>query len=266
MLKVIVTGASGRMGKSIVKVVQERDDVELVGAVERSSHPEIRKDIGELSGIGKIGIKLVANIEKVAGQADCIIDFTSPEATIHHLDIAKKYHVPIVVGTTGFSHQQRCRLKEIGEGMQIVVAPNMSVGVNLLLKVVADIAEVLGKDYDVEIVEAHHRYKKDAPSGTAVRFAEVIADALKLDLDEVATYGRQGIIGERKVDEIGIQSIRAGDIVGDHTVIFGGDGERLEITHRAHSRDTFVQGAIRAALWLVNQPNGLYDMHDVLGL
>ncbi|MBI5875239.1 MAG: 4-hydroxy-tetrahydrodipicolinate reductase, partial [Deltaproteobacteria bacterium] len=189
-----------------------------------------------------------------------------PEATMHHLDIALKSKIAMVIGTTGFSHHQRERLKEVGSQMQVVAAPNMSVGVNLLLKVVSDMAKVLGRDYDVEIVEAHHRLKKDAPSGTAMRFAEVLAYSLNRDLNKVAVYERHGIIGERKPEEIGIQTIRAGDIVGDHTIIFGGMGERMEITHRAQSRETFARGAVRAAQWVVKQPKGLYDMQDVLGL
>ena len=266
MVKIVVTGAAGRMGKSIINVIRETVGTELVGAVERSGHADIGKDAGEVAGSGKLGIKLTDNFEKAVKKADCIIDFTFPEATMYHLDIALKNNIAVVIGTTGFSHHQRERLKEVGSQLQIVAAPNMSVGVNLLLKVVSDMAKILGKDYDVEIIEAHHRLKKDAPSGTAMRLAEVLAYSLNRDLDKVAVYERHGILGERKSEEIGIQTIRAGDIVGDHTIIFGGLGERLEITHRAQSRDTFARGAVRAALWLVKQPKGLYDMQDVLGL
>lgn len=266
MVRIVVTGAAGRMGRNIINVIRETAETELAGAVERSGHPDIGKDIGEVSGSGKIDIKLTDNFEKVVKKADCVIDFTLPEATMHHLDIALKSKIAMVIGTTGFSHHQRERLKEVGSQMQIVAAPNMSVGVNLLLKVVSDMAKVLGRDYDVEIVEAHHRLKKDAPSGTAMRFAEVLANSLNRDLDKTAVYERHGIIGERKPEEIGIQTIRAGDIVGDHTIIFGGMGERMEITHRAQSRETFARGAVRAAQWVVKQPKGLYDMQDVLGL
>lgn len=266
MVKIVVTGAAGRMGKSIINVIRETAETELVGAVERSGHADIGKDVGEVAGSGKVGIKLTDNLEKAAKKADCIIDFTIPEATMHHLDIALKNNIAVVIGTTGFSHHQRERLKEVGSQLKIVAAPNMSVGVNLLLKVVSDMAKILGKDYDVEIIEAHHRLKKDAPSGTAMRLAEVLAYSLNRDLDKVAVYERHGILGERKPEEIGIQTIRAGDIVGDHTIIFGGLGERLEVTHRAQSRDTFARGAVRAALWVVKQPKGLYDMQDVLRL
>lgn len=266
MVRIVVTGATGRMGRNIINVIKETQGAELAGAVERFGHPDMGKDIGELAGTGKSGIKLTDNFEKAIKKADCVIDFTLPEATMHNVEIALKNNIPMVIGTTGFSHHQRERLKEVGAKMQVVAAPNMSVGVNLLLKVVSDMAKVLGKDYDVEIIEAHHRLKKDAPSGTAMRFAEVLAHNLNRDLDKVAVYERHGIIGERKPEEIGIQTIRAGDIVGDHTIIFGGLGERLEITHRAQSRETFARGAVRAALWIVKQPKGLYDMQDVLGL
>lgn len=266
MVKIVVTGAAGRMGRSIINVIRETRLTELVGAVERFDHPDIGKDVGEITGSGKLGIKLTDNFEKAVKKADCVIDFTLPEAAIHHLDIALNNDIAMVIGTTGFSHHQRERLKEAGSQMRIIAAPNMSVGVNLLLKVVSDIAKILGKDYDVEIIEAHHRLKKDAPSGTAIRLAEVLAHSLERDLDKVAVYERHGIIGERKPEEIGIQTIRAGDIVGDHTIVFGGLGERIEVTHRAQSRDTFARGAVRAAMWVVQQPKGLYDMQDVLGI
>lgn len=266
MAKMVVLGAAGRMGKSIINVISETKDAELIGAVEKSGHSDIGRDMGEMSGAGRSGVKLTDNFEKAIKKADCVIDFTFPEATMHHLDIAQKNNIAMVIGTTGFSHQQREKLKEAGKEIPIVAAPNMSVGVNCLLKIVSDTAKVLGKDYDVEIIEAHHRFKKDAPSGTAMRLAEALASGLGRDLDKVAVYERHGIIGERRPDEIGIQTIRAGDIVGDHTVIFGGQGERIEITHRAHSRDTFARGAVKAAMWIVNQPKGLYDMQDVLGL
>lgn len=266
MIKLVVTGAAGRMGRSIINVIRETGDAELAAAVERSGHGDIGKDAGEVAGSGKTGIKLTDNFEKAIRKADCIIDFTFPEATMHHLDIALKNDIAMVIGTTGFSHHQRERLKDVGNKLRIIAAPNMSVGINLLLKVVSDMAKVLGKDYDIEIIEAHHRMKKDAPSGTAMRLAEVLAYSLNRDLDKVAVYERHGIIGERKPEEIGIQTIRAGDIVGDHTIIFGGMGERMEIIHRAQSRETFARGAVRAALWIVKQPKGLYDMQDVLGL
>ncbi|MBI5286845.1 MAG: 4-hydroxy-tetrahydrodipicolinate reductase [Deltaproteobacteria bacterium] len=266
MIKVIVSGAAGRMGTRIINVIQETRDVELVGALERPEHPTIGKDVGEGVGLGRLGVKVVSDLGKIIRKADCIIDFSYPDASMKNLEAAVKYEKAMVIGTTGFSHHQRERLKELSQKTRVVAAPNMSVGVNLLLKVIHDVARILGNDYDVEIIEAHHRLKKDAPSGTAMRIAEILAAALGRDLNKVVVYERRGIIGERKPREIGIQTIRAGDIVGDHTVIFGGLGERIEITHRAHSRDTFARGAVKAAVWLVNQPNGLYDMQDVLGL
>lgn len=266
MVKIVVTGALGRMGASIINVIKETEGIILAGAVERPEHPQIGNDLSEALNFGKKGIKITDHISKVIKNADCVIDFSHPEASIENLEAASKHEKAMVIGTTGFSHNQRERLKELSQKTRVVAAPNMSIGINLLLKVVNDFASVLGNDYDVEIIEAHHRLKKDAPSGTAIRIAEVVASALKRDLEKVAVYERKGIIGERKQDEIGIQTIRAGDIVGDHTIIFGGLGERLEITHRAHSRDTFARGAVRAAMWIVKQENGLYDMQDVLGL
>lgn len=266
MTKLVITGAAGRMGKNIITVVRETGNAEIAAAVERPGHSDIGKDAGEVAGSGKIGIKITDNFEKAIRHADCIIDFTFPDATMNHLNIALKHNIAMVIGTTGFSTHQREELKDAADKLRIVAAPNMSVGVNLLLRVVSDMAKVLGKDYDIEIIEAHHRTKKDAPSGTAMKFAEVLAHTLERDLDKVGVYERHGIIGERRPDEIGIQTIRAGDIVGDHTIIFGGMGERMEITHRAQSRETFARGAVRAALWVVNQPKGLYDMQDVLKL
>lgn len=266
MVKVIVSGATGRMGSRIINLIQETDGLTLVGALERPEHPTIGQDVGIGVGVGRLGVKVVGDLGKVIKKADCIIDFSNPDASMKSLEVAVKYDKAMVIGTTGFSHHQRERLKELAQKTRVVSAPNMSVGVNLLLKIIPEMARVLGMDYDVEIIEAHHRLKKDAPSGTAIRMAEVVAHALGRNLDKVAVYGRKGIIGERKPQEIGVQTIRAGDIVGDHTVLFAGLGERIEITHRAHSRDTFARGAIRAALWVVNQPRGLYDMQDVLGL
>lgn len=266
MVKLIVTGALGRMGTNIINVIKETEGAVLAGAVERFDHPSIGKDLSEVLSFDKKGIRVADNIAAFIKHSDCVIDFSHPEASIQNLESAVKHNKAIVIGTTGFSHHQRENLKKLAQKTKVVAAPNMSIGVNLLFKVVSDVADILGSDYDVEIVEAHHRLKKDAPSGTAMRIAEVLASALKRDLEKVAVYERKGIIGERKPEEIGIQTIRAGDIVGDHTVVFGGLGERLEITHRAHSRETFARGAVRAAMWLVKQENGLYDMQDVLGL
>ena len=266
MISVTVTGAAGRMGKTIIGVINGTEGVELAGATEHGDHPSIGKDAGEVAGVGRLGVKITRDFGRAIGKADAVIDFTSPDATMEHLEVARQKKVPMVIGATGFSHSQRDKMKTLGKKMGIMAAPNMSVGINVLLKVVADMAQLLGDGYDIEIIDAHHRHKKDAPSGTALRLGEVIANSLQRKLEDVAVYERHGIIGERRAGEIGIQTIRAGDIVGDHTVLFGGPGERIEVTHRAHSRDTFASGAVRAARWLVGQPEGLYDMQDVLGL
>jgi 4-hydroxy-tetrahydrodipicolinate reductase len=266
MIYAAITGAAGRMGRRIVNFIQKDPRVALSGALERSGHPLLGRDAGEVAGLGKLGIKITDNPKRAFRNSDVVIDFSNHEATIMCLEEAVSLGKAFVIGTTGFSHHQRERIKELSQGTRVVMAPNMSVGVNLLFKLVEEAASVLGGDYDIEIVESHHRHKKDAPSGTALRIAEIAAHTLKRNLARVAVYERKGIVGERKTEEIGIQSIRGGDIVGDHTVIFAGPGELIELTHRAHSRDTFATGAVKAAVWVVNKPNGLYDMQDVLGL
>jgi len=195
-----------------------------------------------------------------------IINFTNPEASIESLEFAKEIGSAIVIGTTGLSPEQMNRIKELSKGVRCVFSPNMSVGVNVMFKIVQEVAQVLGPEYDIEIFEAHHRMKKDSPSGTAAKLGELVSKAIGRDFGQVGVYGRKGMVGERTKEEIGMQVIRAGDIVGEHTVLFGGIGERLEVIHRAHSRDNFARGAVRAAFWVVSQPNGLYDMQDVLGL
>jgi len=265
MIKIAVTGAAGRMGKAIINAIMAEPQTSLTGALEREDAPFVGKDAGEAAGGEKLGVKIVSSMDKAFKGADVIIDFTLPEASLHFLAYAVEQKKAVVLGTTGFSHHQREEIKEISLKIPVVMAPNMSVGVNLLLKLVHDAAVAIGRDYDIEIIEAHHRHKKDAPSGTAIRIAEVIASAVDRDLARVAVYERKGIIGERRPEEIGIQSIRAGDIVGDHTVVFAAPGERIELTHKASSRDTFAAGAVRAALWLAAKPAGLYDMQDVLG-
>lgn len=266
MIRIAVSGAAGRMGKAIVTSIDQNPAAELAGALEREDSPFIGKDSGELSGLGKNGIRITESVEKAIKKADVIIDFSTPEASMKLIEECVGAGKAIVIGTTGFSHHQRDEIKEIAQKGKVVMAPNMSIGVNLLLKLVHDAAKVLGNDYDIEIIEAHHRLKKDAPSGTAIRIAEVAAAAVSRDLEKVAVYERKGIIGERRPEEIGIQTIRAGDIVGDHTIMFAGPGERIELTHKASSRDTFAAGSVKAAIWLADKPNGLYDMQDVLGL
>jgi len=217
-------------------------------------------------GLGRTGILIGDSLAGCIDRGDVVIDFTSHEVSAGHLEIAAAKGKGIVIGSTGFTAEEMNRARELSPSVRCVLTPNMSVGVNVMFKVLADVAGILGDDYDVEIVEAHHHLKKDAPSGTAIKMAQVIAESLGRDLEKVGVYSRKGMIGERTRSEIGIQTLRAGDIVGEHTVIFGGMGERLEFIHRANSRDNFARGAIRAALWVVGRENGLYDMQDVLGL
>ncbi|ACI20959.1 4-hydroxy-tetrahydrodipicolinate reductase [Thermodesulfovibrio yellowstonii] len=266
MIKIAVCGAAGRMGSRIVALSRDYPELKLTGAIESKTNPKIGTDAGIIAGIGEIGVKIDDRLEKAIDNADVVINFTSPEATLEHLEIVKKFKKSMVIGTTGFSNEQLSIIQKASKKIPIVLSPNMSIGVNLLFKILKDVAKVLGDDYDIEIVEAHHRMKKDAPSGTAIKMAKVIAEALNRNFDEVAVYARKGIIGERTKKEIGIQTVRAGDIVGEHTVIFGGLGERIEIIHKASSRDTFARGALRAVIWLYGKPAGFYDMGDVLGI
>jgi 4-hydroxy-tetrahydrodipicolinate reductase len=266
MIKAIVAGAAGRMGGRIIHMLEGAQDIVLAAAFEKAGHPAIGRDVGEVIGLPGKNIKIASSLAEVLPLGDVLIDFTHPEISLEHLKLAAPTGEAMVIGTTGFSAAQIEEIKKLAQNTQVVLAPNMSVGVNLMFKVVADIAQILNSGYDVEIVEAHHRLKKDAPSGTALKLAQVIAGSLKRDLDQVGVYERKGMIGQRTDAEIGIQTLRAGDIVGEHTVMFGGIGERLEIIHRAHNRDNFARGAVRAAHWIVSQPQGLYDMQDVLGL
>jgi 4-hydroxy-tetrahydrodipicolinate reductase len=266
MVKVIVTGAGGKMGSRIIGMISAMEDIRVVGAIEVKGHPIIGRDLGHSLGAGRTGALVNDSLADCIDQADVVIDFTDHEASLNYLKIASEKNCAIVIGSTGFTAEEMATARRLSEKTRCVLSPNMSVGVNVMLKVLEYCAGILYEDYDVEIIEAHHHLKKDAPSGTALQMARVIADRLGRDLEREAVYTRCGMIGERTRREIGIQTIRAGDIVGDHTVIFGGIGERLEIIHRAQSRDNFAKGAIRAAQWIVKQKNGLYDMQDVLGL
>ncbi|MDX1775691.1 MAG: 4-hydroxy-tetrahydrodipicolinate reductase [Desulfobulbales bacterium] len=266
MIKVIIAGAAGRMGRRIGYMVNEHPDLQVAAGFERPDSPDLGKDIGELGGYGTTGIKVASGLDAAIDQGDVIIDFTFHEATMQIARRAAEKNRAMVIGTTGLSPENLADLAGFAESFPCVQAPNMAVGVNVLFKLAAKVASILGKDYDMEIVEAHHRMKKDAPSGTAMKLGELMARAVGRDLDNVGVFGRHGIIGERTDKEIGLQTIRAGDIVGEHTVYFAGAGERLELTHRAHSRDNFARGAALAAAWVVKQPNGLYSMFDVLGL
>jgi len=266
MVKAVITGAGGKMGGRIISLISAMDDIEVVAAVEVAGHPMVGRDIGQVLGLGKTGAVVHDKLADCIEKGDVVIDFTHHVASLSNLQMAVEKKRAIVIGSTGFTKEEMSRVKEITSNTRCVLAPNMSVGVNVMLKVLEYCAGILGEDYDVEIVEAHHHLKKDAPSGTAMKMAQVLADKLGRNLEEVGVYERKGMIGARTKKEIGIQTVRAGDIVGEHTVIFGSVGERLEFIHRAHSRDNFAKGAIRAAKWIVNQKNGLYDMQDVLGL
>jgi 4-hydroxy-tetrahydrodipicolinate reductase len=266
MNNVIVAGAAGRMGRRISYMVHQQKGLALVAGFERPDSPEVGSDIGELAGIGSLNVQVADSFEAVADKGDVIIDFTFHEATMALARKAAGQNKAMVIGTTGLSNDNLAELKELARNFPCVQAPNMAVGVNVLFKIAKKVAAILGDNYDIEIVEAHHRMKKDAPSGTALKLGEMVAEGVKRNLDEVGVYARHGIIGERTDQEIGIQTIRGGDIVGEHTVFYCGPGERLELTHRAHNRDNFARGAAVAAAWVVNQPNGLYTMFDVLGL
>ena len=268
MIKAVVTGAAGRMGSRIINVLSTSEGVRLAGAVERKGHALVGQDASGPAGVPAGGVLTVITDDLAAAlkAGDVLIDFTFPEASLEHLKVCAEHGKAAVIGSTGFTREHLAEVQKQVQKIPCVLSPNMSIGVNLCFKVLAEIAKTIGEDYDMEIVEAHHRMKKDAPSGTAMKMAQVLAQAVDRNLDEVGVYARKGMIGERTKKEIGIQTLRAGDIVGEHTVLFAGKGERIEITHRAHSRDTFAAGAVRAAKWVVGKKPGLYDMQDVLGL
>jgi len=264
MIKVGVVGIGGRMGALICKRVINAPDMELAGALEKDGHPIIGKDAGMVLGIGHQGVSITSDCSLSFKDASVIIDFSIPEASVSHLGFAAKAGKAMVIGTTGFSNEERSIIENLAAKTPVVMSPNMSIGVNVMFKVAGLMAELLDNSYDAEIIEAHHRHKKDAPSGTAKRLAIEVAKARGIDLDRCARYERYGIIGERPADEIGIQTIRAGDIVGEHTLIFAGSGERLELSHKATSRENFALGALRAARWIADRKPGLYTMADVL--
>lgn len=266
MQRIAVMGAAGRMGKTLIEAVQQAEGAQLSVAIDRADSSLVGADVGELIAQGKIGVALVGDLNAVLDQFDVLIDFTHPSVTLKNLDVCRQAGKAMIIGTTGFSPEQKQQLAEAGKQIPIVFAANFSVGVNLCLKLLDTAARVLGDEVDIEIIEAHHRHKVDAPSGTALRMGEVVANALGRDLQKVAVYGREGQTGARERETIGFATVRAGDVVGDHTVLFAAEGERVEITHKASSRMTFAKGAVRAALWLQGRQSGLYDMQDVLGL
>jgi len=266
MVKAAVTGAAGRMGARIIGVIDDTEGIELVGAIEHDQHYALGQDAGEVAGVGKLGVKISSDVNEVMEKADVLIDFTFPDVTIENLEVVSRNKKAAVIGSTGFSASEMEEVRKLAGNIPCIIAPNMSMGVNLMLKLVAEAARALGNDFDIEMVETHHKLKKDAPSGTAMKLAEVAAEAVGRNLSEVGVFERFGMIGARSKEEIGIQTLRGGDVVGDHTVYFYGTGERLEITHRATSRDTFATGAVKGALWIAGKAPGIYDMQNVLGL
>jgi len=266
MVKITVAGAAGRMGGRIIHMICQNPETDLAGAFEHSEHESVGSDAGSIAGVGELGVKICGSLDEGINGADVLIDFTRPESTLENMRGASEKGISTVIGTTGIPEDGVAEIKALAGKAPCVMAPNMSVGVNVMFKIAGEMARILGNDYDMEILEAHHRLKKDAPSGTAMRLGQILAEAVDRDLEKVGVYGRKGMIGERTDEEIGIQTWRAGDIAGEHTVMFGGIGERLELVHRAHNRDNFARGAVRAALWITGQPAGLYDMQDVLGL
>ena len=264
--RIAVNGAAGRMGRCLIQAVAQTEGLTLSAAIARVESSLMGSDAGELAGVGKLGVEITSDFGAAIAQSDVIVDFTLPEVTMELIPHCLESQCRLVIGTTGFSDEQKILIEQAGGQIAIVLAPNMSVGVNLSLKLLDIAARVLGDDADIEIIEAHHRHKVDAPSGTALRMGEVVADALGRDLKTCAIYGREGRTGERDPKTIGFATVRAGDIVGDHTVMFAAEGERVEITHRASSRMTFALGAMRASTWLMSHNQGLFDMQDVLSL
>ncbi len=266
MQKIIVIGAAGRMGKRLVTCVKNAEGMELVGATEYSECPRLGQDAGVVAGVGETGVEITSDLQPLLACADATIDFSTGNV-IKNAKFAVAAGVSVVIGTTALSNNDKKELANLAEsGGKIVFAPNMSVGVNLLFHLAQQVAGILGDDYDIDIVEMHHNKKKDAPSGTAVRLGECVADGRNLSYEKNAVHGREGMVGERKKSEIGMHAVRGGDVVGDHTVIYASEGERVELTHKASSRDTFAMGALKAVRFLATADAGLYDMQDVLGL
>ncbi|MFT5611679.1 MAG: 4-hydroxy-tetrahydrodipicolinate reductase [Polaribacter sp.] len=264
MLKLAITGVAGRMGRAVVQATAENPAVQLSAAVHRPGSSFLGVDAGQLAGVGTLNVPITRGLENA--DFDCLVDFTLVDSALENLRFCRANNKAIVIGTTGFDEPQRLEIKAVGADIRVVLAPNMSVGVNLCFALLEQAAAVLGDEADIEIMETHHRHKLDSPSGTAIRMGEVIATTLGRDLKQCAIYGREGLSEPRDRNTIGFATTRAGDVVGEHTVLFASEGERVEITHKASSRQTFAKGALRAALWLQDQPSGFYDMQDVLGL
>jgi len=265
IMKVAIAGATGRMGRALIETVLRTPDARLAAALEQPAHPSIGRDAGQLAGEA-CGVAISDDVQRALSGCDVLIDFTRPEATLHHLAVCRNLGVRFVIGTTGFNDAQKQTIADAASEVPIAMAPNFSVGVNVTFKLLEIAATALKEGFDVEILELHHRHKIDAPSGTALRMGEIVARALGRDLKRSAIHGREGVTGERKSDTIGFAALRGGDAVGDHTAMFLGTGERIEITHRAGSRATYAEGALRSARFLMDKKNGLYDMQDVLGI
>ncbi len=263
--RVAVAGATGRMGHMLIEALRASDDCRLTGALDLPSSPALGNDASAFLGHAS-GVPVTADLRAGLANADVLIDFTRPEGTLAHLKVCRELGVKAVIGTTGFSEAQKREIQDVAKDIAIVMAPNMSVGVNVTLKLLQMAAQALSTGYDIEIIEAHHRHKVDAPSGTALKMGEVIAEAMGRDLKDCAVYAREGVTGERDPSSIGFATVRGGDIVGDHTVLFAGTGERIEITHKSSSRATYAQGSLRAVRFLAGRQNGLFDMFDVLNL
>lgn len=264
-MKIAIAGSAGRMGRTLIEAVLKDGEMRLAVALEQADSAFIGKDAGELAGT-PCGVAITADFHEALSGADCLIDFTRPAGTLAHMSACRRHGLAMVIGTTGMDMEQRLHIQDAARDIPIVFAPNMAVGVNLVFKLLDTAARVLSQGYDIEVIEAHHRHKVDAPSGTALRMGEVVAEALGRELSRCAVYGREGVTGERDPSTIGFATVRGGDIVGDHTVLFAGTGERVEITHKAASRMPYAQGSLRAARFLKGRKNGLYDMQDVLGL
>ena len=264
MIRVVITGVCGRMGRCITRGIAQQTDMQLVGAIQYPEHPQIGKDAGIVAGIHEIGVSIAGKLDEVLEDTDVVIEFSKPEATLQHLQQVVDANKAMVIGTTGFNANELPTIEVLASQIRCVMAPNMSLGVNVMIQALELVAKALGDDYNIEVVEAHHHHKADAPSGTALRLTETLTTALGLDLDEVGVYGRHGIVGARPKKQIGIHAVRGGDIAGDHTVLFATEGEQLSVVHRAHSPEAFAKGAIRAARWVIDAPKGLHDVSEIL--
>ena len=264
MIRVVITGICGRMGRCLTRSIAQQTDMALAGAIQYPSHPQIGSDAGVVAGIGDIGVPITDRLDDVLQNADVVIEFSKPKAALGYLQQVTNADKAMVIGTTGFDPDELATLKGLASQTRCVMAPNMSLGVNVMIQALDLIAKALGDDYNIEVIEAHHNHKADSPSGTALRLAETVTATLERDLDEVGVYDRHGIVGARPKKQIGIHAVRGGDIAGDHTVLFATEGEQLSVVHRAHSPEAFAKGAIRAARWVVDAPKGLHDVSEVL--